>query len=124
MTARVWVNRVWMHHFGAPLVENPDDFGLRTQQPLQHELLEYLAAYFVSNGWRTKPLHELILSSRAYQRASIIPDDQRMAMQRQTDPDNHSCLARNRRRLDLEQMRDTILRFPGGWMKPCTAGRR
>ena len=61
LTARVWVNRVWMHHFGEPLVENPGDFGLRTDRPVHHELLDYLAEFFVRNGWRTKPLHELIM---------------------------------------------------------------
>ena len=113
LTARVWVNRVWMHHFGESLVENPSDFGLQAKRPVQHELLDFLADYFIRQGWRTKPLHELILSSRAYQRSSQIPDTEAMAMQRQRDPSNTLLWRANRRRLDFEQMRDTMLTLAG-----------
>lgn len=113
LTARVWVNRVWMHHFGESLVENPSDFGLRTKRPEHHELLDYLASKFIANGWRTKPLHQLIMTSRAYQRASRIPDDARMARQFEADPTNRLIWHANRRRLDLEQMRDTMLAVSG-----------
>ncbi|MCH2203721.1 MAG: DUF1553 domain-containing protein [Fuerstiella sp.] len=113
LTARVWVNRVWMHHFGEPLVENPGDFGLRTEQPMHHELLDYLADSFIKNGWRTKPLHELIMSSQAYQRASRIPETIQMARQLEADPRNEFLWHANRRRLDFEQMRDTLLVVSG-----------
>lgn len=109
LTARVWVNRVWMHHFGESLVENPGDFGLQAAPPLHLDLLDFLADYFIKSGWRTKPLHELILSSRAYQRSSLVPETEPMAMQLQSDPDNSLLWRGNRRRLDLEQMRDTLL---------------
>ena len=109
LTARVWVNRVWMHHFGEPLVENPSDFGLRTKRPVQHELLDILADFFIRNGWRTKPLHELIVTSRAYQRTSQLPDTPQMAKQLEADPANALLWRANRRRLDFEQMRDTLL---------------
>ncbi|MDA0591232.1 MAG: PSD1 and planctomycete cytochrome C domain-containing protein [Planctomycetota bacterium] len=109
LTARVWVNRVWMHHFGEPLVENPSDFGLRTKRPAQHELLDFLADFFIRNGWRTKPLHELIVTSQAYQRASRIPETSQMAKQLEADPANSLLWRANRRRLDFEQMRDTLL---------------
>lgn len=122
LTARVCVNRVWMHHFGEPLVENPGDFGLRTPQPVHHELLDYLAAFLIENGWRTKPLHELIMTSAAYQRASRIPETDRMAGQLQSDPDNRLFWHASRRRLDLEQMRDTML-FVSGRLDDTMFGR-
>lgn len=113
LTARVWVNRVWMHHFGEPLVENPSDFGLQARQPVQHQLLDFLASYFIQHGWRTKSLHELILTSRAYQRASQLPESTQMATQLRTDATNALLWRANRRRLDLEQMRDTLLAITG-----------
>ena len=113
LTARVWVNRVWMHHFGEPLVENPGDFGLQAKQPVQLELLDYLADYFIRHGWQTKPLHELIMTSRTYQRASEIPRTDIMARQVRSDPGNTLLWRANRRRLDLEQMRDTLLVVSG-----------
>jgi hypothetical protein len=113
LTARVWVNRIWMHHFGNPLVENPSDFGLRTTRPVQHELLDFLAATLVENGWRTKPLHELIMTSQAWQRASRIPQDDQMAKQLESDSDNRFLWHAIRRRLDLEQMRDSMLAVSG-----------
>ena len=113
LTARVWVNRVWMHHFGEPLVENPSDFGLRTKRPVQHELLDFLADFFIRNGWRTKPLHELIVTSQAYQRASRIPETPQMAKQLEADATNSLLWRANRRRLDFEQMRDTLLAASG-----------
>ena len=113
LTARVWVNRVWMHHFGDSLVENPSDFGLQAKRPVQHELLDFLADYFIKHGWRTKPLHKLILSSRAYQRSSQLPETEALAIQRQRDPSNSLWWRTNRRRLDFEQMRDTMLTVAG-----------
>lgn len=113
LTARVWVNRVWMHHFGEPLVENPSDFGLQAKPPVQLDVLDYLASYFIEHGWRTKPLHELILTSRAYQRASLVPVSEQFATQQRTDASNALLWRANRRRLDLEQMRDTLLSISG-----------
>ena len=113
LTARVWVNRVWLHHFGEPLVETPSDFGLQAKRPAQLDLLDFLADYFMKNGWRTKPLHELILSSKTYQRSSQIPEHEAFAKQRQADAANSLLWRANRRRLDLEQMRDTLLSMTG-----------
>jgi hypothetical protein len=113
LTARVWVNRVWMHHFGEPLVESPADFGLQTRKPMHGELLDFLADYFVRNGWRTKPLHELILTSRTFQRSSLVPDSGQFTSQLQTDPANTYYWRANRRRMDLEQMRDSMLAVTG-----------
>ena len=113
LTARVWVNRVWMHHFGEPLVANPSDFGVRTDRPIQHELLDQLAHVFVQSGWKTKPLHLLIMTSAAYQRSSQLGDNPRFERQSNQDPSNSYLWRANRRRLDLEQMRDTLLAVSG-----------
>jgi hypothetical protein len=117
LTARVWVNRVWMHHFGEPLVENPGDFGLQTPAPEQLELLDFLADYLIRHDWRTKPLHELILTSQAYQRTSTVPSgdasNDRLTQQSIADPDNRWLWRANRRRLDFEAMRDSLLWVSG-----------
>ena len=75
LTARVWVNRVWMHHFGAGLVGTPSDFGLRAEPPSHPELLDWLASRLVKGDWSTKAIHRMILLSSAYQQASVPPDD-------------------------------------------------
>ncbi|MBT4694709.1 MAG: DUF1553 domain-containing protein [Planctomycetaceae bacterium] len=113
LTARVWVNRVWMHHFGNPLVENPSDFGLNTQRPIHHELLDLLAIRFINSGFRTKALHRFIMSSSTYRLSSIVPADRKLIEQSSVDPDNSLLWRANRRRLDLEQMRDTLLSISG-----------
>lgn len=113
LTARVWVNRVWLHHFGEPLVENPSDFGLRTAQPIHHKLLDYLAGYLIESGWKTKKLHKLIMTSKVYQRSSKLTDapdvSEQLAKQSELDPGNRYFWKANRRRMDLEQMRDSML---------------
>ncbi|MFO0816921.1 MAG: PSD1 and planctomycete cytochrome C domain-containing protein [Pirellulales bacterium] len=113
LTARVWANRVWMHHFGESLVDNPSDFGLQAKRPVQLDLLDFLADSLIRHGWRTKPLHELIMTSRAYQRASQVTNSIAMRRQLESDPGNSLLWRANRRRLDLEQMRDTLLAVAG-----------
>src|SRR5207249_4885322 len=66
LTARVIVNRVWLHHFGQGLVRTPSDFGRRGQPPSHPELLDWLAGWFVEKGWSLKALHRLIVTSSAY----------------------------------------------------------
>ncbi len=70
LTARVLVNRVWMHHFGAPLVQTPSDFGFRSDPPSHPELLDHLAAVFMDEGWSIKALHRRIMLSSVYGQAS------------------------------------------------------
>jgi hypothetical protein len=108
LAARVYVNRVWLHHFGAGLVATPGDFGVRTEEPAHRALLDYLASDFMGHGWSTKYLHRLILLSATYQQCSDAP-----AAATRADPDNHLFSRMNRQRLDFEAMRDTALAAAG-----------
>jgi len=108
LTARVYVNRVWRQHFGEGMVSTPGDFGVRTETPLHRELLDYLAASFMENGWSTKKLHRLILLSATYQQSCEANPRNLKA-----DPDNRYFSRMNRRRLDFEAMRDTLLATSG-----------
>jgi hypothetical protein len=108
LTSRVIVNRVWMHHLGEPLVSTPSDFGTRSNPPSHPELLDNLAVRFMQGGWSLKALHRAIMLSSTYQQASIDrPDCHRL------DPENRLLWRFNRRRLDLEAMRDTLLSVSG-----------
>src|SRR5262249_36478482 len=108
LTVRVFVNRVWMYHFGAPFVRTPSDFGLRSDPPTHPELLDYLSWRFMEDGWSVKKLHRLILLSRAYQQSSAD-----RAEGERVDPDNRLLWRMNRRRLDFEAMRDALLAASG-----------
>ncbi len=108
LTARVFANRVWMYHFAAPLVSTPSDFGVRTDPPTHPELLDYLAARFVAGGWSIKQLHRLIMHSTAYQQGGA--DNAKAA---KADPGNQLLWRMNRKRLDFEAMRDTLLAVSG-----------
>jgi hypothetical protein len=107
LTARVLVNRVWDRHFGRPLVDALDDFGLQTPEPRHHALLDWLAATFVEDGWSWKKLHRRILLSRTYRLSSV--DHDAYAAHAAADPDNALCWRANLRRLDLESLRDAVL---------------
>src|SRR6185503_3689864 len=108
LTARVIVNRVWMHHFGAPLVRTPGDFGLRSEPPTHPELLDHLADRFMREGWSLKKLHRWLMLSSAYQQSSA-PNPASAKI----DPANQLLWHMNRRRLDFESMRDTFLAVAG-----------
>jgi hypothetical protein len=108
LTARVIANRVWLEHFGRGLVVTPSDFGLRGEPPSHPELLDWLARYLMDNGWSLKKLHRVILLSAAYQQRS---DDN--PKYRDIDPTNILVWKMNRRRLDVEAMRDSILAAAG-----------
>lgn len=117
LTARVFANRVWLHHFGHGLVSTPSDFGLRGDKPSHPELLDWLARQFIEQGWSVKKLHRLILLSNTYQQRS---DQSPKA--REIDPSNTLMSHMNRRRLDVEAMRDTIL-AAAGTLKAEVGGR-
>jgi len=108
LTARVIVNRVWMHHFGEPLVASPSDFGTRSTPPSHPELLDWLAATFIADGWSLKKLHRRIMLSSTYLQASLDRADAR-----KVDPENRLVWRMHRRRLDFEAMRDTLLSVAG-----------
>jgi hypothetical protein len=126
LTARVYVNRAWIGHFGAGLVRTPSDFGLRSEPPTHPELLDYLSKRFVEGGWSVKKLHRLILLSNAYAQSS--GDDPAF---RAIDPENRLLWRYPRRRLDFEQMRDSFLAASGeldlsigGKPQPFTGSKR
>ena len=104
LTARVIVNRVWGWHFGQGLVRTPSDFGVRSEPPTHPELLDWLTKRFIEDGWSLKKLHKRILLSATYQQASATP-----AASFQADPENRWLAHQNRRRLDFEGMRDSLL---------------
>jgi hypothetical protein len=108
LTARVLVNRVWMHHFGKGLVATPNDFGVMGARPSHPELLDWLAGWFMAEGWRLKSLHRLIVLSRAYQTASVGEADAGRGEQK------GALFGRWRqRRLEAEAVRDSILAVSG-----------
>jgi Protein of unknown function (DUF1553)/Protein of unknown function (DUF1549)/Planctomycete cytochrome C len=107
-TARVIVNRVWQWHFGEGLVRTPSNFGVRSEPPSHPQLLDWLAARFVDDGWSLKKLHRLIMLSSAYRRSSVAPPDDVAR-----DPDNRWLGRFAPRRLDAEEVRDTMLRVTG-----------
>ena len=124
LTARVFVNRVWMHHFGVGLVKTPSDFGLRSDPPSHPELLDWLAAKFIQSGWSVKWLHRQILLSATWQQSSgegrvasgeqntnspLAPNHSPLAH----DPDNRWLSRMNRRRLEWESLRDGLLAVSG-----------
>jgi len=108
LTARVMVNRIWQNHFGKPLVPTPSDFGYRGTPPSHPELLDWLAAEFIRSGWSIKAMHRTIMSSKTYQLSSDVDEGQF-----QTDSGNTWCWRFDRRRLDAESLRDTVLLVSG-----------
>ncbi|MEA3210340.1 MAG: hypothetical protein QOE70_3397 [Chthoniobacter sp.] len=108
LTARVLVNRVWMHHFGEGFVRTPDDLGTQSEPPSHQELLDYLATYFMSQNWSLKHLHKMIMLSHVYQQSSqTVPEFEK------ADPENRLLWRANIRRLDFESVRDSLLVFSG-----------
>jgi hypothetical protein len=108
LTARVMVNRIWQHHFGAGLVRTSTNFGNRGERPTHPELLDYLAQQFVASGWSVKSMHRLIMSSSVYQQSSRSSQAAEAA-----DPENRLMHRANRRRLAAEEIRDNLLAIAG-----------
>jgi hypothetical protein len=108
LTARVFVNRVWTQHFGAGLVRTPSNFGVRGDAPTHPELLDWLSRAFIAGNWSMKKLHRLIVLSSVYRQSTNDNPECRKA-----DPLNLLLWRQNRRRLDLEAMRDSILAVSG-----------
>ncbi len=108
LTARVLVNRVWMHHFGQGFVRTPDDIGTQSEAPSHPELIDYLSHYFMEQGWSQKKLHKLIMLSKVYQNSSY-----KNAAYEVSDPENRLLWRANIRRLDFESLRDSLLVYSG-----------
>ena len=108
LTARVLVNRVWQAHFGEGLVRSPDNFGRLGEQPTHPELLDWLATEFVEHGWSIKSLHRLILNSAVWQQTTDFNE-----VSNTIDPENRLLWRMNRRRLEAEAIRDSLLAVGG-----------
>ena len=119
LTARVIVNRVWGWHFGSSLVQTTENFGKLGDRPSHPKLLDWLAHRFMADGWSIKKLNRLILKSSVYQMASRHPDQQRCAS---IDPQNRFHWRADLRRLEAEQIRDSILAVSGR-LDPTLGGK-
>ncbi|HYE33055.1 MAG TPA: PSD1 and planctomycete cytochrome C domain-containing protein [Methylomirabilota bacterium] len=116
LTARVMVNRLWLHHFGEGIVRTPNNFGKLGTPPTHPELLDHLALEFINSGWSVKAMHKKLMLTAAYQRSSR-PTAQMLA----ADPDNLLFGRMNRRRLESEAIRDSLL-FAAGRLGGRTSG--
>ncbi|MBU6303724.1 MAG: DUF1553 domain-containing protein, partial [Verrucomicrobia bacterium] len=117
LTPRVWANQVWRHLLGRPLVKTTSDFGLQSEPPLHPQLLDWLASALVQRGWSTKQLVRDIVLSATYQQSSADRPDGA-----ERDPENDWLWRANRRRLDVEAMRDAML-TASGKLDPAMGGR-
>ncbi|MBM3969900.1 MAG: DUF1553 domain-containing protein [Planctomycetes bacterium] len=104
LVARVFVNRIWMHHFGRGLVATPGDFGRLGEQPSHPELLDWLSDEFMRSGWSLKKLHRTLMMSTAYRQSS-----RRRPELEPVDPDNRLLGRMSIRRLEAETVRDAML---------------
>ena len=125
LTARVFVNRVWYHHFGAGLVRSLENFGVKGERPSHSELLDWLAVRFVERGWSIKELHRLIMNSRTYRQSSRVTDERL-----ERDPQNRLLSRMPLRRMNAEALRDSLLFVsgslddsPGGPPDPISVDR-
>jgi hypothetical protein len=121
LVARVFVNRLWKHHFGEGIVRSPDDFGRQGQPPTHPELLDWLAAEFVQPAtaipgegkprpWGIKHMHRLMVLSTAYRQASRTEAESAVST---VDPLNKLLHRQNVRRLEAEAIRDSLLMVSG-----------
>lgn len=111
LTARVIVNRIWQYHFGRGLVKTPNDFGVRGQPPTHPELLDYLACRFIDANGSIKAMHRMMMQSATYQQSSIpLAEMQALAQQRDISDTYYHF---QRRRLDAEEIRDSMLMLSG-----------
>jgi hypothetical protein len=111
LAARVAVNHIWLRHFGAPLVDNMFDFGLRSPKPRNQPLLDWLAVELMDHGWQMKHIHRLLVTSNTYRMASIPANADSANLAR--DRDNRNMWRMNTRRLEAESVRDSIVYTAG-----------
>jgi hypothetical protein len=108
LTARVAMNHIWLRHFGRGIVSTASDFGRSGAKPSHPELLDWIAAEFMAQGWSMKKMHRLLLTSSTYRMAST-PDDRNAAV----DPDNVFLWRMPSRRIEAELIRDNLLYVSG-----------
>jgi len=108
LTSRVLVNRIWNHHFGEGIVRSPDNFGKLGDRPTHPELLDWLSKRFVESGWSIKAMHRLMLLSSSYQMSTAYNAGAALA-----DPENRLLWRANRRRVEVEALRDAMLAVSG-----------
>ena len=116
-TARVYVNRIWMHLFGRGIVNTPNDFGVYGSRPTHPRLLDHLAISFLEQGASTKQLIRTIVLSDTYQRTSIVPE-----ALRKLDEENLWLTRQRTRRLDAESLRDRMLAASGSLDRAPASG--
>lgn len=110
LTARVMMNRIWQTHFGRGIAKNPNNFGGTGEKPTHPELLDWLAATFMEEGWSVKTMHRLIMNTEAYRRSSTHPEADKLA---EADPNNETYAVFEPRRLAAEELRDAMLAVSG-----------
>lgn len=110
LTARVFVNRIWQHYFGFGLVRSPNNFGFKGNEPTHSDLLDWLAAEFMDNNWSAKHIHRIILRSRTWRQSCLHPAATEYNIR---DSGNLLLWRANRRRLDAETLRDSLLSVSG-----------
>lgn len=108
LTARVMANRLWQFHFGRGIVRSTSNFGFMGTAPTHPELLDWLSAEFVASGWKMKPIHRMIMLSNAYKQSSKAE-----AVALKKDPENELFWRFDMRRLEAEEIRDSILAANG-----------
>ena len=108
LTARVIANRIWQNHFGEGIVRTPNNYGRTGELPTHPELLDFLARRFMQSGWSFKAMHRMLLLSSTYQMSS-----QTTPEAHEIDPANRLFSRANRRRLDFEEIRDSLLSYSG-----------
>ena len=110
LTARVFVNRIWHHHFGRGIVRTLDNLGRMGDPPTHPELLDWLAVEFMDRGWSIKEMHRLLMTSEAYQMAASYQS----AVNTAADLDNQLLWRYRSQRLEAEALRDAIMTVSGG----------
>jgi hypothetical protein len=111
LAARVAINHIWLRHFGAPLVDNVFDLGVRSAQARNQQLLDWLAVELMDHGWQMKHIHRLLVTSSAYRMKSSAAAAS--AANTELDSDNHYLWRMNTRRLEAESVRDALFHTAG-----------
>ena len=110
LTSRVMVNRIWKHLMGKGIVATPNNFGFKSAAPTHPQLLDWLAADFIEGGWSIKSVIRKIVLTETYQQSSLHPHSDQC---KGVDPDNNLLWKNNRRRMDAEALRDSLLQVSG-----------